>query len=200
MSLGYVQPPGYFTPAPSGSQQLGVASAADAPVVVKEIPDGFPGTQVIVDEMRRHALEAYADERVNVLARQITIDCPRHDEWCEAATVLRWFQEQYRYTRLPFNPRGFQRLNTPSYTLFDSPVKTGECASLSTAMAAVLMSLGFEVMFVTAGQDPRDPLDFEHVYVKVMVPGHGWAYADPSYEEPLGWVHPNARTIMDWPL
>lgn len=195
MSLGYVQPPGYHYDA----QQLLVASAANVPVTVKEIPDGFPGTQVIVDEMRRYALEAFRDERVNVLARQVTMSCPRHDDLCEVETILRWFQDEYRYTRLPFNPRGFQRLNTPSYTLFDSPVKTGECASLSTAMAAMLMSIGFEVMFVTAGKDERDPLDFEHVYVMVNV-GGDWLAADPSYEGGLGWVHPNTQVTMEWPL
>jgi len=201
MSMGYMQPPGYFEPKqpppPRGAPR---SPDAPPPVVIREVPDGFPGTQVIVGDMVAKVLSAYQDERVNILAREVTMGCPRHDYRCEAETILRWFQERFRYTRLPWHPKGFQRVQTASYTLFDSPVKTGECASLSVAMAAMLMSMGFEVQFETAGQDPADPLDFEHVYLSVNVPEVGWLAADPSYEGPLGWKHPNARVTMLWPI
>lgn len=200
MSLGYLPPPGYYVPRNVTTGLSGPMAEISGPLArVTEVPDGFPGTATIVESMKRMALDAYTDERINVLAREVTMGCPRHDNLCEAQAILRWFQENFRYTRLPYNPRGFQRLQTPSYTLFDSPVKTGECASLSTAMAAMLMSMGFEVQFETGGQNPLDPLDFEHVYVLINVDGR-WLEADPSYEGPLGWKHPNARVTMAWPL
>ena len=179
----------------------GYASSLGNPLSnFREIPDGLPGTQAIIGDMKALAVGAYTDERVNILARQVTMGCARHDYGCEAQTILSWFQNAFRYTRLPFNPKGLQRLQTPSYTLFESPVKTGECASLSTAMAAMLMSLGFKVAFRTAGTNPATPDDQEHVYVMVEIPGSGWLAADPSYEGPLGWEHPAGKTKRDWPI
>ena len=150
--------------------------------------------------MRKLVLAAYKDERINRLAREITIQLPRRDYEGEAATVLRWFQDSFRYTRLPWHPDGLQRLQTPSETLFDAPVRTGECASLSTAMAAVLMSLGAEIAFRTAGTDAAHPDQFEHVYLVINIPGKGWLSADPSYEEGLGWEHRSVATRQDWPI
>lgn len=203
MNMGYLRPADtYASPRPRQRLQTheALGALADPPTQLGEVAPGFAGTSDIIADMKKEALSAYPDERINVLARQITMGCPPHDAACEAATVLRWFQENFRYTRLPFHPKGFQRLQTPSYTLFDSPVRTGECASLSTAMAAILMSLGFEVQFETAGQDPADPLTFEHVFVSVLIPDYGWAAADPSYQLALGELHENARVTRKWPI
>lgn len=193
---GHAQPPRYPTP----EERRGKSEQLSSLAYFKNVPDGYPGTAQIIDDMKRLVLEAYKDERLNQLARQITMGCPPHDHACEATTVLEWFQTSFRYTKLPFHPKGFQRLQTPSYTLFDAPVRSGECASLSTAMAAILMSLGFEVAFRTAGQDVNNPLDFEHVYVVVNVPSVGWVPADPSYQNQMGWEHPAALVRKDWLL
>jgi len=169
-------------------------------VTVRSIPNGYAGTAAIVAEMRRLARSAYRDERVNRLARAITEEIEDRDFAGELEAVLWWMQAVFRYTRLPWHPAGLQRLQTPSETLLDAPVRTGECASLATALAALLMSLGFEVMFRTAGTDALDPRFFEHVYVLVNVPGDGWVAADPSYLHPPGWEHEAVITIQDWPL
>jgi transglutaminase-like putative cysteine protease len=176
------------------------AAATEPQVEVREIPDGYDGTAAIVAEMRRLALDAYRDERINRLARGITADVGARDFAGELDAALEWMQETFRYTRLPWHPWGLQRLQTPAETLFDAPVRTGECASLSTALAALLMSLGFEVLFRTAGTDPLDPRFFDHVYVLVNVPGEGWIAADPSYPYPLGWEHEAVVASQDWPL
>ena len=197
----YAQPPSYPSPEQRSGKMGGLGGGAPGPLAqLRGIPDGYAGTTQIIEEMKKLALDSYRDERVNQLAREITINCPRHDHACEAAVVLKWFQDTFRYTRLPFHPQGLQRLQTPSYTLFDAAVKSGECASLSTAMAAVLMSLGFEVAYRTAGQDPSNPLDLEHVYLMVNIPDAGWTAAEPSYEEGLGWEHPAAAVKQDWPI
>jgi transglutaminase-like putative cysteine protease len=207
MLFGESQPaiPTYAASAPRQRLQtqsaLGDLGAPQpGPSQLKEVPYGFQGTAQIVAEMTRLALDAYGDERINILARQITMGCPGHDKLCEADTIFRWFQDTFRYTFLPFHPKGFQRLQTPSYTLFESPVRTGECASLSTALAAVLMSIGLEVQFETAGSDANDPLGFEHVYMSIKIPDKGWVVADPSYKGPLGWLHPSAKVTRSWPL
>lgn len=204
MSVGYVKPPwethcvkcgGYLT---SGS-----CTACSSPGTlseIKTIPDGLPGTTRIIADMRTLVLAAYKDERINQLARHITIDCVGHDYLCEAKTALSWMQEHFRYTRLPWHPLGFQRVQTPSYTLFDAPVKTGECASLTTALAAILMSLGFEVQFRSAGSDASDPDNYEHVYGIVSVPLHGWLAFEPSYPLALGQEHDKVAVRRDWAI
>lgn len=179
---------------------LPAGGGREPPVTIQGIPDGYDGTSAVIAEMRRLALGAYRDERINRLARAVTIGCQRRDYLCEAARALAWMQETFRYTRLPWNPAGLQRLQTPSETLFDAPVRTGECASLSTALAAILMSLGHEVAFRTAGTDPAQPKFFEHVWVVVDIPGRGRVSADPSYEGELGWEHPAGVVREDWPI
>jgi len=162
------------------------------------IPDGYAGTKAILDDMRRLAVEALSDERVHQLARQITFPCPARDFRCEAATLLRWLHRTFRYTRLPWHPSGLQRVQAPAYTLFEAPTRTGECASLSTALAALLMASGFACAFRTGGTDPRDHRFFEHVWVLCEVPDVGWIAADPSYEHGLGWEHPATCVRQDW--
>jgi hypothetical protein len=184
----------------SGKPTLPATGISGTPVAIKGIPDGIQGTEAIVKEMGRLAKLAYSDERVNRLARMITASCPSHDHVCEVVNVFGWFQQTFRYTRLPWHPDGLQRLQTPSETLFDAPLRNGECASLSAALAAVLMSLGFEVKYRTAGTRAADPTFFEHIYVVAVVPGVGEVALDPSYSEPLGWEHPQAVVKRDWPI
>jgi len=186
---------------PTPDERNGGRIPPRAPAVeISPIPDGYDGTTAIVAEMRRLAVDAHGDERINRLARAITADLADRDFEGELEAILWWMQAVFRYTRLPWHPSGLQRLQTPSETLLDAPQRSGECASLSTAMAALLMSLGFEVMFRTAGTDPLDPRFFEHVYLLVNVPGSGWVAVDPSYPHGPGWEHEAAVTTQDWPL
>lgn len=185
---------------PTPEERNGRPTASPPSVEVRSIPDGYDGTAAIVAEMRRLALGAYGDERINRLARAITAEIEDRDFAGELEALLWWMQTVFRYTRLPWHPAGLQRLQTPSETLLDAPQRTGECASLATALAALLMSLGFEVMFRTAGTDVLDPRFFEHVYVLVNVPDHGWIAADPSYPQRPGWEHEAVVTTQDWPM
>lgn len=196
-----------YGPAPSGYPDRcecgatlvsGSCPRCSPPVRLEGIKDGIAGTAEIIARMRELVLDSYRDERVNQLARQIVSSCASHDHACEAAALLSWMQRTFKYTRLPWHPGGFQRIQTPSYTLFDAPVRSGECASLSTALGALLMSLGFEIAFRTAGSDMSRPNDFEHVYVMANIPGKGWTAAEPSYDLPIGAEHPASIIHRDW--
>src|SRR5487761_2415511 len=169
-----------------------------APVQISGVPDGYRGTRDVIAVMTDLVNGAYSDERINNLARQLTMKCAPRDSACEAAAILRYFQTAYRYTRLP-NFAGLQRLQTPSYTLFAAPngVKTGECASLSTAAATLLKSLGNDVSFRVGGQVASNPQQFEHVWLCVLVNG-SWVPLDPSYDGGLGWEHPSVQTTEDF--
>lgn len=167
------------------------------PVHLRGIPDGYGGTVAVVREMITQALAAYPDERVNRLAREVTIGCAPRDTACEASVLLKYMQQNFRYTNLPF-PDGLQRLQTPSETLFDAPIRSGECASLSCALAALQLSLGHVIRFRVGGRDASQPKSFEHVWLMTEIPGHGWVASDPSYQHPLGWQHPAVVTVEDF--
>lgn len=164
-------------------------------VSISGIPDGYAGTKNVLGVMADLVNGSFSDERIASLARQITMRCPPRDSRCEASALLNWIQTVYRYTRLP-NFQGLQRLQTPAYTLFDGP-KTGECASLSVALAALLKSLGNEVGFRVGGTNASTPYEFEHVWVIVKTPD-GILALDPSYDQAAGWEHSAVQTHEDY--
>lgn len=167
------------------------------PVTISSLPDGILGTATVIAQMNKLVLDAYNDERVNQLARQITASCPRHDAVSEASTLLSWMQSTFRYTRLPYHPNGLQRVQTASYTLFDAPTRDGECASLCVALGAMLMSLGHQIAWRTGGSDASDPEGFEHVWIAAVL-GSDLVALDPSYEGVIGWQHPDTAVTRDW--
>lgn len=169
------------------------------PTRLIEIPSGFAGTAVICSYMARFAREALKDERVNRLARELTAGLPDRNGRAECQALLSYMQTTFRRTRLPWHRAGWQRLQTVPETLFDAPVRTGECASLVTAFAALAMSVGNEARFRTVGQDTNAPYDHEHVLALVYVGGL-WLTADPSYDEPLGSTDSRIAVWADWPV
>lgn len=182
------------------------------PTRLLEIPSGFAGTAVAVSYMRRLARAGLEDERVNRLARELTAGLPDRDGRAECQAILTYLQTTFRRTRLPWHRAGWQRLQTVPETLFDAPVRTGECASLATAFAALAMSLGNEVRFRTVGQDARFPYEHEHVLNVILLPAPAmadspawggmapliWIPADPSYDAPLGVIDERAVVWSDW--
>lgn len=173
------------------------------PTRLLEIPSGFAGTAVVVAYMRQFALAGLGDERVNRLARELTMGLPERDGGPECQAILSYLQTTFRRTRLPWHRAGWQRLQTVPETLFDAPVRTGECASLVTAFTSLAMSLGNEIRFRTVGQDRRAPYDHEHVLAlwhDVWGKGKGdlWIPADPSYDDPLGFSDPRIAVWSDW--
>ena len=191
----YERPPGYGTNA-RAEIAAHVAGLSTPPVTVEHIANGYPGTMEIVERMKAAAADAVRDEGVNQLARRLTIGLPARDHFGEAARLLRYMQDNFRWTRLPNHPLGMQRLQTPRYTLFDAPAKTGECASLSTALAALLMALGHEVGFRVAGTT-NDPDFFEHVYLIDYSIANEPVALDPSYDLAAGVEHPGITVRQD---
>ena len=174
------------------------------------LPDGYAGTVLVVAQMRRFAIDGLRDERIHQLARTLTAGLPSRDGRSEAEAILRHLQPGgtggFRYVHLPWDREGwgFQRVQHPSYTLFASPTRSGECASLTVAYAALARALGHEVRFRTAGRDARSPYDLGHVYaLDDLAAGGPWTAADPSYDYPLGWPHrpfdlSPVETWSDW--
>lgn len=187
----YGQPPGYEEKGPRRGGEVRLSG----------IRDGYRGTSDVVAAMRELAIGAAPDEEVNRLARRIIDACESHDSACEVRSIHEFIRAGggggFRYNKLQIG-RDLQRLQTPRETLFDAPTRAGECASLSVAEAALLMSVGYKPRFVTVGTDPANPSFFEHVFVRVYVPGAGWVAADPSFARPLGWEDPRGVSGEEW--
>lgn len=161
-----------------------------ARVESEEVPSGYALTLATIKSMRRFAREAYKDERISQLARVLTQDVAPRDRRGEAEALLAWTQETFRYVALPWHPQGLARVADASWTLFDATARTGECASLAVAFAAMAMSLGLPARFRVLGKNESHPYDFGHVIAVVDVGSTSspdWVVADPSYREPLGW-------------
>ena len=156
----------------------------------EEVPSGYALTLATIKSMRRFARDAYKDERISQLARVVTQGVAPRDRRGEAAAILAWMQETFRYTALPWHPKGLARVADAAWTLLDAPSKTGECASLTVAFAALAMSLGMPARFRVVGKDENQPYDFGHALAVVDVGSANapdWVAADPSYQHPLGW-------------
>ena len=70
MKIMSYQKPGVTYPTPEERNARPVSARA-VPVSVRRIPDGYAGTAAIIAEMRRLALDAFQNERINRLARGI---------------------------------------------------------------------------------------------------------------------------------
>ena len=145
---------------------------------------GLPFTSSTIAAMHALVRLAVLDPRVSTAAKEILKDVPRRDYRAEAAALLRWTQQNARYTRDPQLPDGIDRVSHPLVTLASG----GEdCDGLATLLASLAASVGFEYAFRTIGDNAAAPDEFRHVYVMLHVPNVGWVAADPSFEQPLGW-------------
>lgn len=193
--------PAYGDPSSIPGYQLPGERPGEQPtrVQISGIPDGYAGTRAVLDVMAGLVNGSFSDERIAQIARHATMNCPARDDVCEARACLDFIRSRFRYTRLPsFNGMGLQRLQTPAYTLLDpAAASTGECASLSVALAALMKSLGIETGFRVCGRDANQPLEYEHVYCVIRTPD-GVVPLDPSYNLPIGGEHPAIQTREDY--
>lgn len=74
-------------------------------------------------------------------------------------------------------------------------IQSEDCDSLTVLLAACCMAVGLHVVIVAHGYDKAHPANrrLQHVLCKIMMDDGTWAYADPSYDFPLGSCHPFTR-------
>lgn len=164
--------------------------------ITSYVPDGPNVTATTIAAMHRLVKDAVLDPRFRMLAGQIAQEAgvARRDYTGEAAALLAWVQNNVRYVRDPDLPGvGLESVADPRVTA--ATTRQGDCDDLSTLLAALAASIGFQYAFVTVGDDAGKPNEFRHVYVTIYVPGKGWFAADPSFEQPLGW-EPDRKNVF----
>jgi len=157
---------------------------------IQEIPSGLRGTTATIAAMRKQAITGALNLDVRNLAESIIRGVPNKDYQAEADAIFQWVKKNVRYTR---DPLYAERVATPYHTLLVSG--QGDCDDSSTAIAALAVSVGLPVEFVTVAADPKRPNSFSHIYARIKVED-AWMGADATVPQSyLGWEPPVERVF-----
>ena len=126
---------------------------------------------------------------VRALATQITRNLASRDYLGEITAVFNWVKQNIR-----FSGEFKETLQSPYVTL---QLATGDCDDHSTLIAALLLSLGYQVRFKTVGVDGPD---FSHVYAEVKLKRQDkWMAIDTTVpSSTVGWEPPNITRAKTW--
>jgi len=102
------------------------------------------------------------------------------------------------------DPADIELLKNPVY--IDQAVSKqgyffGDCDDASGYLAALLKSVGYQVMFVIVTPEKADGNEWRHIFVRVWLPKAGeWLALDATAKAfPMGWEVPNKRE-RSWPV
>ena len=156
-----------------------------------QIPNGDAGIARTVQHMIAFAQgdEGAAHPSIRALATQITRNLASRDYLGEITAVFNWVKQNIR-----FSGEFKETLQTPYVTL---QLATGDCDDFSTLVAALLLTLGYQVRFKTVGVDGPD---FSHVYVEVKLKRQNqWVPLDTTVASAtVGWEPPNIVRAKTW--
>ena len=156
------------------------------------IPGGRAGTVETVRHMKRLVEEDKKKPAIRDLAASIIRNCPERDQNAEASALLKWWQDNIRFTSDIYN---VETLTAPEVTIRNG---YGDCDCLSTGLNATAAAVGFDTAFKVIKADPRIPREYTHVYSMIKVNGR-WMGADASQKgRPLGWEPPRQWGAETW--
>lgn len=138
------------------------------------IPYGEDGTAATIAEMSRIAVHSSRDPVVRLLTYEVIKGIPGRNHKQIAERLFYWLQDHGSGERsgIKFINDGFQteQVRAPWWSIFIEGA--GDCNSgFSTALAAMLMSVGIPAFFRTVAADARRPKSFSHVYTVAIVNG-----------------------------
>lgn len=136
-------------------------------------------------------------QTVRKRAETILANTRERDERGEVETIFQWVKSRFHYFH---DPTGLEYFKSPEYA--DKEIDTsgngtfnGDCDDASIYLAALLMSVGYRVEFVTITPQNEPTNEFKHIYVRVFFPStNQWAALDATAKgQPLGWEPPYKR-------
>ena len=147
---------------------------------------GDHGTADTLDRMRRLVNSALLAPSVIETAHEIVRNAPPRDELAQAARLLVWMKQHFRFRR---DPVGVELLRDPEYQLTQikqTGTMTGDCDDAAVLSAALGKALGFPARFcVVALNGTADP--YQHVYTVLTTkagPFRMDTTADPTKRKP----------------
>jgi len=133
------------------------------------------------------------DLDVRSLVEKICSGIAPGDYTSEALACYYWVCGHIRYLR---DIHKVEFLKSPRRLLATG---TGDCDDMATLLAAMLMSCGNEVRFVTVGFQNSSPPAFSHVFLQVKTP-HGWVSLDPVSNKVTREMHNHATVLEGFSL
>ena len=160
------------------------------------IAPGGLGTRQTLRAMQDLVTRAKRDCRLRPHIGNILRECPGRDYYCYAKALYEFCRDKVRYT---YDPVGVELLEEPLLIITQSRI--ADCDSICVTLAALYEAIGLAAQFVTIQGDPAGrPGEWTHVYVRVLVPGHGWIGADATQPgKHFGWEPPETFRRKSWP-
>jgi transglutaminase-like putative cysteine protease len=146
------------------------------------LPLGDHGVDVTVTEhMTRLAVRDMTSREIVTIAGRIDAKCPafgtRAGDECRLWAAFKAVVDTVTYVN---DPDTAEHITAPKFLMTTHP--EGDCDCMSTALASILMALGYPVRFKTIAWRGDD---FSHVYLEVHVPSRFmWIPLDPVYQMP----------------
>lgn len=174
------------TPLPSNIQRI-------------EIPSGHAGTAATIQHMSRLALTATRDPAF----RRFAISIIKGNEGVPAAKdrdfrqyVDRLYQWVKKKMYFIHDPVDVERVENPIVLLKEGG---GDCDSVSTLLAGLLMSAGFKTDFVTIKAEPSSD-EWTHVYVQTTLPDGKVIPLDCTMKTKYSGWEPKNFPRQVWPI
>jgi hypothetical protein len=145
------------------------------PIAVQSmrIPEGDPGTEATIAQMRRLVAEGKKDPVVHELAAKLVNKNRPHDRLADARAIYTWALRNIRFTP---DVRGIETLHSAREILH---LGIGDCDDFTILICALAATIGFRCRIVTVSADPRAPEIFSHVYPELNVGGR-WIALDAA--------------------
>lgn len=147
------------------------------PVTSMNIPEGDPGTEATIVQMRRLIDAGAKDPLVHELAAQIVRGVRAFDWMGEAQAIYNWVRKNIRFTR---DVRGKETLHAAREII---RLGIGDCDDYTILICALASSVGAKCRIITVSSDPRVPEVFSHVYPEVSIGGR-WIALDAARRDP----------------
>lgn len=153
-------------------ESLGVSPREIAPNIYKiTLRDTEQTIKIIEQFIKEYSLHP----EIRQLVASILKPCKSKDYLCYVKKITEYIKQHVKYVNDP-----------PKTEILQSPIKTlqykiGDCDDHTILAGTLLRAAGFRIR-ITLGA----PLDrFNHVYLHVYVPGHGWMTVDTTNANPL---------------
>lgn len=116
----------------------------------------------------------------------------------EAVAVMKWIQNNFRYT---LDPQGMELFQTPRRTIID---KSGDCDDLSILYAAMMASIGHRSAVILT--NPKGIPQITHAMGSVNFCGRNtpygckWISVELTKPKPFGWMPPKSTIRIIIPV
>ncbi|SNR83520.1 transglutaminase-like domain-containing protein [Desulfurobacterium atlanticum] len=153
-------------------ESLGVSPQKIAPDTYKiTLRDVNQTIKIIEEFIREYSLHP----QIRQLVASILKPCKSKDYTCYVRRIVEYIKQHVKYVNDP-----------PKTEILQSPIRTlqykiGDCDDHTILTGTLLRAAGFKIRITLGAPLGR----FNHVYLHVYIPGHGWTTVDTTNANPL---------------